>query len=337
MPERVRITDVAPRDGLQNEPGVIPTMDKVRLIELLSATGVDEVELTSFVSPKWVPQLADAREVVAAIGEFAEGVRAVTGVIPRPETREQVGTLPEYSVLVPNEKGFKGVLEAHERHFPLKVALFTSASETFSKKNTNATIEQTIERFRPIVPQVVENRLPLRLYVSCAIACPYEGKIEPWATAGVVQQFQQLLPPEIADDLDVDVDLADTIGVAHPEEVAGLLEEFKKWFGERALRRVTLHLHDTFGRAASCVKTAMEMGVRSFDGSVAGLGGCPFASTPGTRAPGNISTETLVRTVLDAGYHCDVDLDLLADAARFAREIVERARAEAAAGEDEEP
>ena len=336
MAERVRITDVAPRDGLQNEPGVIPTTDKIRLIELLSACSFDEVEVTSLVSPKWVPQLADAGEVLGAIADFADGVRSVARVIPRPETRDQVGTLPVYSVLVPNEKGFERALAAHEGEggrghapLPLKISMFTAATETFSKKNTNASIADTIERFRPIVPRALEAGMGVRMYVSCAIACPYEGATDPDAVRRVVDDLLALAP-DTEPRARLDIDLADTIGVAHPDDISALLRRF----GDLT-PQITLHLHDTFGRASSCVKTALGMGVRSFDGSAAGLGGCPFASTPGKRAPGNIATDTLVRTVLDAGYRCDVDLDLLGEASDFAREIVERARAEAAAGEDE--
>ena len=333
MGERVRITDVSPRDGLQNEPGVIPTVDKVRLIELLSAVGFDELEITSFVSPKWVPQLADAGEVVGAIADFAEGVRSVTSVIPRPETRDQAGGLPMYSALVPNEKGFERALEAHENGFPLKVALFTAASETFSTKNTNASIEHSIARFAPIVPRALDAEMPIRAYISCAIACPFEGAIDPGAVRAVADRLLELAPAGARQS--IDIDLGDTIGVAHPDDVAALLARF-----EDLLPQLTLHLHDTHGRAPACVKTALAMGVRSFDGSAAGLGGCPFASTPDRRAPGNIATETLVRTIHDAGFTTGADLEILAEGASFAREIVERARAEAEtesrAGEDDE-
>lgn len=319
MAQRVRITDVSPRDGLQNEPGVIPTPHKVRLIEALAATGVDEVEVTSFVSPRWVPQLGDAGEVVAEVGDFVEGVASVAGVIPRDETRAQVGMLPVFSVLVPNERGFEGVVAAHERGLNLKVALFTAASETFSQKNTNASIEETLERFAPVVERTLEMGLALRVYVSCAVACPFEGAIAPARVREVVDRALALVPDEAREA--VDVDLGDTIGVAHPDDVAALLGAF-----EGMEQGLTLHLHDTFGRAASCVRTALAMGVRSFDGSAGGLGGCPFASTPGTRAPGNISTQTLVRTVEEAGYETGVDMDLLEEAGEIARAMVESAR-----------
>lgn len=303
MAQRIRIADVSPRDGLQNEAGVIATSDKVRLVELLCASGVDEVEVTSFVSPKWVPQLGDAEGVV-------QGVRDLGVVAP-----------PVFSVLVPNEAGFERALAFHQAGLPLKIALFTAASETFSKKNTNASIAESIERFRPIVPRALAAGMDVRMYISCAIACPFEGPIAPSAVHDVVDQLLELAE---GDDWELlEFDLADTIGVAQPTEVEVLMEEFDEQLREQ---QMTLHLHDTFGRAAACVETALDMGIASFDGSAGGLGGCPYAGTPGRRAPGNISTELLVRTVHDAGFETGVDLEALEEASRFAREIVERAR-----------
>lgn len=338
MPERVRITDVSPRDGLQNEPGIIPTADKVRLIELLCATGVDEIEVTSFVSPKWVPQLGDGRAVV----ESALGMRF----------RSRAST-PIFSVLIPNDKGLEE-LEATEltvrsnlmrsqagrkwaqaeyddfdrRVTDLsidKVSVFTAASERFSKRNTNATIEETLERFRLLVTFPHRHR-PTRGYISCVIACPFEGPISPSQVTRVVDRLVRLGINEI--------DLGDTIGAADVASTTHLLLSVRdvvgaEWFENG---KITLHLHDTFGLAADCVKAALDLGVRSFDGSVAGLGGCPYASKAlpdGTiqRAPGNISTELLVTTIHDAGYETGVDLDALALAAEFAREIVAKSRA----------
>jgi hydroxymethylglutaryl-CoA lyase len=336
--ERVRITDVSPRDGLQNEAGIIPTADKVRLIELLCATGVDEIEVTSFVSPKWVPQLGDAAEVIVQVlkAQFVS----------------KAPSKPSLNVLIPNEKGLEllrhtelgartAIQDAIRRTvddeqvsdfydalamFGIdKISVFTAASETFSKKNTNASIDETIERFRTLL------RTPYRPdatrgYVSCVIACPFEGPIEPRRVAAVVEKLVRLGVTEI--------DLGDTIGAADIESTTHLLLVLRdqlndEWFEQG---RLTLHLHDTFGRAAECVKVALDMGVRSFDGSVAGLGGCPYASKKlpdGTiqRAPGNISTELLVQTIEDAGYETGVDRDALAKAAAFAREIVAKSRA----------
>jgi hydroxymethylglutaryl-CoA lyase len=327
MGDRVRITDVSPRDGLQNEPGVIDTAEKIHLVEMLASTGVDEVEITSFVNPSWVPQLADAADVAEGVRTFVEGVRMVTGVIPREGARDEArGGLPVFSVLVPNERGFDAALEVHERGLDLKAAMFTAASETFSRRNTNASIDETLERFRPIVPRAIEAGMPMRFYVSCAVACPYEGPVSPAQVAAVSAELLDLVP-DGAERGRVDLDLGDTIGVAHPDDIAALLGAMTDRLGDGVLGQTTLHLHDTHGRAAACVKTALGLGVRSFDGSVAGLGGCPFASTDGARAPGNIATETLVSAVHEAGHETGVDLDLLREAAAHARRLVERARA----------
>lgn len=307
MADYVRITDVSPRDGLQNEPGVIPTADKVRLVELLRATGVDEVEVTSFVSPKWVPQLGDAAEVITALAESQQHS-------------------PILSALVPNARGVESALALfHALARPNKLSVFTAASETFARKNTNASIAETLDRFRPVLEQAHAANLPVRGYISCVIACPFEGPIAPAAVARVAEQLADLGVDEI--------DLGDTIGAGTPETTAAMLNAVAAAVGEdwldfehESLEYLTLHLHDTFGRAADCVKAALDLGVRSFDGSVAGLGGCPYASTPGNRAPGNIATEILVRTIHDSGHTTGVDLDRLAEAAAYARDIVARAR-----------
>jgi len=299
---RVRITDVSPRDGLQNEPGIIATSDKVRLVELLSATGVDEIEVSSFVSAKWVPQLGDAQDVFAALKPASV----------------------EYSALVPNEKGVQSALDVNARagrRLISKVSVFTAASETFARKNTNATIAETLERFRPVVEIARRVGLQIRGYISCVIACPFEGPIAPDAVAQVARQLIDL-------GID-DLDLGDTIGAGTRDSVAAMLRRVALETRGRQGLLTTLHLHDTFGRASDCVKAALDLGITSFDGSVAGLGGCPYASTPGKRAPGNISTETLVRTIHSAGFTTGVNLDALEAAAAFAREIVATSRAAA--------
>lgn len=303
MPEMVRITDVSPRDGLQNEAGVIPTADKVRLIQLLRRCGVDEVEVTSFVSPKWVPQLGDASDVLAAIN---------TQDRARP---------PVQTVLLPNAKGMAMALESAVFDAIDKVAVFTAASETFSKRNTNATIAETIERFRPVVEQAHASGLEVRGYISCIFACPFEGPIEPRAVVDLAAKLIELGVDEI--------DLGDTIGAGTPASTRTLLGAYAAL--GRADIPLTLHLHDTFGKAAACVAAALEAGVRSFDGSAAGLGGCPYASTPEKRAPGNISTELLVRTVHDAGYSTNVNMEKLAEASAWASQIVARSRSGAGA------
>lgn len=318
MPEPVRITDVSPRDGLQNEPGVIPTADKARLVELLCATGVDEIEVTSFVSPKWVPQLGDAKELCFELARSIGDDRPIlSALIPNLRGLDALGEVAASSI------GLQQGLGVEFPHSIIdRIALFTAASQSFSQKNTNASIEETLDRFRDVMRQ---ERLwtGVRAYVSCVFACPFEGPIAPAAVADVCARLIDLGVDEL--------DLGDTIGAGTAESTARLLDVVRDrigdgWFERRA---ITLHLHDTFGRAAECVKTALDLGVRSFDGSVAGLGGCPYASTPGKRAPGNIDTRLLVETIHNAGYTTGVDLGKLDEAAAFAREIVARARSTA--------
>ena len=309
MSERVRITDVSPRDGLQNEAGVVPAAEKAALVRDLCAAGVDEVEITSFVSPKWIPQLADAGEVLADL-------RGTPVTNP-----------PVFSVLVPNDRGYQRALEFCSDAFPLKMSVFTAASETFSQKNTNATIDETIERFSAFVPDALARGIDVRVYVSCVIACPYEGAIAPAAVLNVCDRLRALGPDDAWDRGQIELDLGDTIGAGTAENTAALLNIFSP--PDRG--RMTLHLHDTFGRAAECVRAGLDRGVRSFDGSVAGLGGCPYAGTPEKPAPGNISTETLVETCESAGFTTGVDRAALSAAADRARAMVAAARAGAGA------
>lgn len=292
MSEFVRITDVAPRDGLQNERTIVPTADKVRLVQALVAAGVDEIEVSSFVSPKWIPQLADAGEVFAALA-----AEKPAGVV--------------FSALVPNEKGMAAALDVNQRcgrRVIDKVAVFTAASETFSMRNTNATVAETIERFRPVAAAAGSAGLALRGYVSCVIRCPFEGDIAPERVAEVAVQLEDLGATEI--------DLGETIGAGTPDTVRTLLEVVLPRLGKSTL--VTLHLHDTQGRAAECVVAALAEGIRSFDGAAGGLGGCPYASTAERRAPGNIATETLVAAVEQAGFRTRVGRARLVEAGRLA-------------------
>lgn len=300
--QRVRIMDVAARDGLQNEPGLIPTADKIRLVELLAASGVDEVELTGFVSPKWVPQLADAMDVCAGASQ-----RKPPNVA--------------FSALVPNEKGLEAALDANRYSVASgfgrvidTVSVFTAASETFSKKNTNATIEETIDRFKPVVTRAHDVGLSVRGYISCVIACPFQGAISPGEVSWVARALLDIGVDEL--------DLGDTIGAGTSQTMLDLLDALGPLANPA---RTVLHLHDTFGRASECALAALDWGLRAFDGAAAGLGGCPYASTPGNRAPGNIATETLVRTIHAAGYVTGVDLAKLGEAAEFARAAVHRA------------
>ncbi|MCA9245265.1 MAG: hydroxymethylglutaryl-CoA lyase, partial [Phycisphaerales bacterium] len=240
----VRITDVAPRDGLQNEPRPIPTDDKLRLVELLCAAHVDEVEVTSFVSPRWIPQLGDADALFAAL----------QGKKPRDVV---------FSALVPNEKGMQAALRVNEdagERLIDKVSVFTAASETFSQRNTNATIAETLDRFKPVIESAKREGLLTRGYVSCAIACPFEGAIQPDAVANVAMALRDLGIDEI--------DLGDTIGAGARDSVARMLDAViaRAPLANAAIEAqtptITLHLHDTFGRAGECVRVALERGLR---------------------------------------------------------------------------
>lgn len=315
MPDHVRITDVAPRDGLQNEAGAVTTADKADLVRTLAQTGVAEVEVTSFVNPKVIPQLADAADLLAAVAQD-----------------KPAGT--RFSVLVPNAKGMDRAIAANNAaagnsSAPLidKAAVFAAASETFSEKNTGGSIEEVLERFPPVIDTAHEHGMTVRGYISCIVACPYEGPIDPERVADVASTLIDMGADEI--------DLGDTIGEGTAETIANvLLAVIERLDGRRTNDRgepiLTLHLHDTFGRAAECVTEALTLGVRSFDGAVSGLGGCPFASTPDRRAPGNIDTGLLVNTIHAAGFETSVDKAKLAHASAVASRVVAAARANAA-------
>lgn len=274
---RIRITEVGPRDGLQNESNVVPTDAKVAFVNALSASGVDEIEASGFVHPKWVPQLADAADV------FHQLVRN-SGVL--------------YSSLVPNEKGFERALEANVD----KIAVFTAASETFNQHNINASIAESIERFRPVLKGAKSEDLPVRGYVSTAFHCPYEGKITPDQVVPIVEQFLELGVDEVS--------IGDTIGKASPLDVRALLDELLKSLDPE---RVVLHFHDTYGMAIANALTAWEdYGITRFDSSAGGLGGCPYA--PG--AAGNVATEDLIYTLRASGAETNVDEAAIVEAAQ---------------------
>ena len=304
LPSHIRITEVGPRDGLQSEERPISTADKIAFIDLLSSSGVAEIEVSSFVSPKWVPQLGDATDVF-------NGIARREGVV--------------YSALVPNEKGLDAALALANP--PDKIAVFTAASETFSRKNTNASIDETLARFRPVVERwktakrrnvqtskhgdssathfdVSTLRLfddSVRAYISCAIACPYEGPIGPRKVREVAAKLLDMGVDEI--------DLGDTIGVAVPTDIERLYDALD---GLLTPQQTTLHLHDTRGTALACAYRAAQLGVASFDASCGGIGGCPYA--PG--AMGNVATEELVYMFQQMGCATGVDLKQLHSAAR---------------------
>jgi hydroxymethylglutaryl-CoA lyase len=268
---RVRITEVGPRDGLQNEKGIIPTETKIRFVDALSEAGFEEIEVSAFVSPDRVPQLADAEQVFA-------GIRRRDGVL--------------YSALVPNEKGLERALRARAG----KVAVFTAASETFNRKNVNASIQESIDRFVPVVEGARRESIPVRGYVSTAFWCPYEGKIAPEAVVSVVRRLSDLGIHEIS--------IGDTIGKAVPSEVMTLLDRLLDHVDQD---RLVMHFHDTYGTAIANVLASYERGVTAFDSSAGGLGGCPFA--PG--ASGNVATEDVIWALTRSGASVAPDLERL--------------------------
>jgi hydroxymethylglutaryl-CoA lyase len=266
---KVRLTEVGPRDGLQNEPGTIPTDVKVRFVDALSEAGYEEIEVSAFVSLERVPQLADAEEVFARI-------------------KRREGTL--YSALVPNERGLERALRAKVG----KASVFTAASETFNRKNVNASIAESIERFKPVVEGARGASIPVRGYVSTAFWCPYEGKIAPEAVVSVVKRLTELGVDEIS--------IGDTIGKAVPAEVKTLLDGLLDHVDQDKL---VMHFHDTYGTAIANVLASYECGISAFDSSAGGVGGCPFA--PG--ASGNVATEDVIWALTRSGAALKPDLD----------------------------
>jgi len=273
----MKIVEVAPRDGLQNETAFVPTEVKVAFVDALSATGVSEIEVSAFVSPHRVPQLGDAQEVFRRIYRK-------DGVV--------------YSALVPNEKGLERAIDARVD----KIAVFTAASETFNHKNINTSIKGSIERFLPVVMRAREERLPVRGYVSTAFWCAFEGRIRPQAVVGVVEKLLDIGIEEVS--------ISDTIGKASPDEVKKLLDLL---LPKISSDQIAMHFHDTYGRGVENVLASWSYGIRIFDASVGALGGCPFA--PG--ATGNVATEAVVKALESKGEKLDVDLRKLLQARRL--------------------
>ena len=280
----VRVTEVAPRDGLQNESTRVPTATKVEFINRLAAAGFPEIEATSFVSAAWVPQLGDAAEVMRAIH--------------RPP-----GTL--FSALVPNERGLDAALEARVD----KIAVFAAATEGFSRANTNGSIDEVLARFAALIPRARVAGLRVRGYISCVIRCPIDGPVEPRAVRRVAEHLLALGVDEI--------DLGDTIGAASPDDIERLYEGLA---GVVSPGASTLHLHDTHARAISCAERALALGVRSFDASASGLGGCPYAAG----APGNVATESLLGAIEQAGFTTGIDRSAVERAGQWIRQELAR-------------
>ena len=276
-PSRVSIVEVGARDGLQNEKQEVTAAVKIELVNRLSAAGFRNVEAGSFVSPKWVPQMATSAEVMA-------GITRKPGVV--------------YSVLTPNLKGFEGALEAKAD----EVVIFGAASEAFSQKNINCSIAESIERFRDVAQAAKQHNIRLRGSISCSFGCPYQGEVSPESVADVVRRMKDLGCDEI--------DIADTIGVGTPRHVQKVMERAAKEF---PIAQLSGHFHDTYGQALANIYAAMEVGVSTFHSSVAGLGGCPYAKG----ATGNVSTEDVLYMMNGLGVDTGIDLDKVVDAGQF--------------------
>lgn len=286
MPDvnHVTICEVGPRDGLQNESMLVSTEDKVRLIDLLSATGLHYIEAASFVSPKWVPQMADGKEVLA-------GIARRQGIV--------------YAALTPNLMGYDAAKLAGAN----EVAVFASASETFSRRNINCSIDGSLARYELVCRKAAREGVPVRGYVSCVVACPYEGPVAPEAVCRVATSLIRMGCREIS--------LGDTIGMATPDHITALLDVILDVI---PAEKIAGHFHDTYGRSLDCIRTSLDRGLRIFDSSVGGAGGCPFA--PG--AKGNVATHQVIQTLEAEGYTTGTDLHALQEATIFMETILGR-------------
>lgn len=284
LPPRVRLIDVGPRDGLQNEKQPVPAAVKIELVHRLQDAGLKEIEVTSFVSPKWVPQMADNAEVMA-------GIQRKPGVL--------------YSVLVPNLKGWESAVLSK----PDEIVVFGAASELFSQRNINCSIAESIERFAPVVAAARAAKIHVRGAISCAIGCPYEGEVAPERVELVARLMKQIGVQR--------VDVADTIGVATPLKTQRAMEAALKHY---ELDDVSGHFHDTYGQALANTLAALEVGVWNFQSSSAGLGGCPYAKG----ATGNVATEDVVYLLHGMGIETGIDLDKLVDAGQYISDFLQR-------------
>jgi len=284
LPKKVKMVEVGPRDGLQNEAEIVPASVKIELINRLVAAGLSTIEAGSFVSPKWIPQMADTSDVMAAI------VRK-NGVT--------------YSVLTPNMKGFEGAVAAKAD----EVAIFGAATETFSQKNINCSIEESLERFRPVAEAAHAAGLPVRGYISCGLGCPYEGEVAPSAVAGVAAKLDAMGCYEIS--------LSDTIGKGTPLKAQAMVEATLE---KVSLEKLAIHFHDTYGQALANILACMEMGVAVVDSSVAGLGGCPYAKG----SSGNVASEDVLFMLEGMGIETGIDFDQLVEAGQFISEYLGR-------------
>ena len=284
FPSHVTLVEVGPRDGLQNEKQPVDAAVKIELVHRLQAAGLREIEVTSFVSPKWVPQMGDNTEVMAGLQRQA-GVR--------------------YSVLTPNMKGLEAALASR----PDEIVVFGAASEAFSQRNINCSIEESIERFRPVVAAAHEHGVKVRCAVSVALGCPYQGEVTPDEVERVVRLMKGIGVDHCG--------IADTIGVGTPKRAQAALERALKHF---PVAEVSGHFHDTYGQALANIYACLEMGIHTFDASVAGLGGCPYAKG----ATGNVGTEDVLFMLNGLGIETGVDIDRLVDAAGWISGVLGR-------------
>ncbi len=288
LPAKVKLVEVGPRDGLQNEKQTVPAATKIELVHRLQDAGLREIEVTSFVSPKWVPQMADNAQVMA-------GIRRRSGV--------------RYSVLTPNLQGFEASVSVDRAFWPDEIVVFGAASEAFSQRNINCSIAQSIERFRPVVDAARSRGIHVRGAMSCTVGCPYEGDIAPERVAMLAGLMKGIGVQHIG--------VADTIGVGTPLKVQRAMEAALQHY---ELDDVSGHFHDTYGQALANTLVCLEMGVWQFDASVAGLGGCPYAKG----ATGNVATEDVVYMLHGMGIETGIDLDRLIDAGKFISDFLQR-------------
>lgn len=287
LPKYVYLTEVGPRDGLQNEATFVPTATKIELINQLSQTGLKSIEATSFVSSKSIPQLADGVEVYQKISKNPNVI---------------------YSALVPNDLGMEHALEANVQ----KICVFTSASESFTQKNIHCSIDESLKRFETVLATAKKHNIPVRGYVSCVLGCPYEGIINPEKVAEIAAQLMQLGCDEIG--------LGDTIGTGTPEKTKLLIEKVSRHI---SLEQIAMHFHDTYGQAIANIYASLQMGVHSFDSSISGLGGCPYAKG----ASGNVATEDVLYLLQELGIETGIDLNKVIQVGHFISKMLDRKNA----------
>ena len=284
IPEKIQIVEVGPRDGLQNEKEWVPTETKISLIEKLADAGLTKIEATSFVSPKWVPQLKDAYEVFT-------GIKRISGV--------------SYPVLTPNMKGFERALEADAK----EIAVFSAASEAFTQKNTNCSIEESINRFRPVLDEAKKTNIPVRGYISCVLGCPYQGNVAVEDVVNLAAKMTEMGCFQIS--------LGDTIGAGTPVQAKRMVQKVSE---KVPVSKLALHFHDTRGQALANIFACLELGVTVIDASVAGLGGCPYAKG----ATGNVATEDVVFMLHGMDIETGIDLNKLIETGRFISGVLGR-------------